>query len=84
MGYKHDILEEAAGYLRHWQQLPRTRAELAVIEAAIQSIEDVDSDPTALYTDGRHMAGERMLTITPGGRAAVQLAEAIVLEVNQY
>lgn len=53
-------------------------AHLSVLRAALQEIRDVDDDPDATYPDGRKMSGARLLKVTPLGRAAFQLARAVV------
>ncbi len=55
-----------------------SRAQANVLDAALATIWDVEHDQSAVYDDGRHMSGERMLRVTQLGRAAVSLAEIIV------
>lgn len=52
-------------------------AQLAILRAALSEIHDTETDPTATYSDGRHMSGERMLKVTALGRASLELARAI-------
>ena len=56
-------------------------AQLAVLRGALSEIDDIDVDEH-IYGDGRGMPGVRLLKVTPLGRAAVQLAQAINGEAN--
>jgi hypothetical protein len=53
-------------------------AQLAILQAFQQEATDVDLDADALYSDGHHMAGTRVVKQTPLGRTALDLARAIL------
>jgi len=52
-------------------------AQLAILGAASSSILETGRDPEAVYSDGRHMDGARLLMVAPWGRAAVDMARSI-------